>query len=176
MDLEYREYQYLDGAPGVPQVRTARARIRECGGHGYQVEFRYSPEEYTSHLYPTLVEARAAIEAATAGAEIEIERARQEVRRQILAHCWWAGAVGSEDVDGMLELASIHTEGVVLIEPHGGYAWAPEGTRHIGRHVRLEIPAGGHCLASAAFALLRALDQAPGPGRPRRERIRMEVR
>jgi hypothetical protein len=68
-------------------------------------------------------------------------------------------AVGAEELDRILELASIHSNGVVLVDPHGGYSWAPDGTWHTGCHVRLEIPPGGHCSSSATFALLQALNE-----------------
>jgi hypothetical protein len=160
MDVECRTYRYLNGDEDAPRLGTAIVRIGERPGHGYEVAFTRGNGECRAHAFPSLPEARKLVEETVARAEAEIRRAECEARYRVLYHPWWQAPVQKDDLDRILELASIHPEGVILIDPWGGYAWAPPESWHTGRHLRLPIPPEGHCTASAAFALVKALEDA----------------
>ena len=160
MNLEDRKYYYLNGHGDRPRVGTALASITECGARGYQVEFRFDTGVYEADEWSTLAEARAAVDEAITQAAGEIERARHDTRKRILQHPWWIKAVEAEELDKLIEQASNHAGGVVLVDPRGGYAWLPQDAWQRGRHLRLPIPKEGHSIAGATFALWDALNEA----------------
>jgi hypothetical protein len=160
MDLAQRTYPCLAWEDATPRIRLVSARIRERGQRGYRLERSPADGRPQEMLYRTFAEARAALDetetAAARAIELEVGRARQ----RLLTHRWWARRPAEPDLDRILETAVIHTEGAVLVDPQGGYAWAPPGAWHMGRHLRIDIPPEGHSLASAALAFLSALDEA----------------
>jgi hypothetical protein len=160
MDLEYHTFQHLCLSGDGMLLVSASARIREWGSGGYRVVLDYGRENHEAFVVPTLADARAAVEERAAEAAAELAWAREQVLQNILQHPWWQTALDAEEVDRIIELASVHPDGMVLIDPRGGYTWAPAGSWHTGRHLRLEVPPGGQCSTAALFALLRALDRA----------------
>jgi hypothetical protein len=160
MDLEYRQFLCLCGGGGRRGVSTASARIRECGSRGYRVEFRTSNERNESRVYPTLAEAKKAVEQLEEANTRALEKEVKRILWAMAAHPWWQARVTIEEMERILETAVIHAEGRVLVDPQGGYAWVPRGTWHRGQHLCLELPQEGHSLASAVFALSGALDEA----------------
>ncbi len=73
------------------------------GGHTNE---RSMDLEYWKHAYPY-----------ARGKRPEID----EARRRILQHPWWLAHVSVDEVNRIIELASVHIDGTVLVDSRGGY-------------------------------------------------------